>query len=85
MTESNRGGVMWQRVFAIVGFISLALAGTALAQTQGAVAGRVVDSSRAVIPGVTLSLSRPNLVGGTKTSVSNDAVASRCVSLPSSV
>jgi len=45
--------------------ISLALAGTALAQSTGTLKGQVTDESGAVIPGATVTLT--NLAGGSKT------------------
>ena len=50
----------------------LALAASALAQrTTGAISGTVKDASGAVLPGVTVSVSGPNIVG-TQTAVTNE-------------
>src|SRR5262245_57383740 len=43
----------------------------ALAQGVGAVAGTVVDESRAVLPGATVTLSSPGVIGGNQSTVSD--------------
>ena len=40
-------------------------ASPALAQTRSSIAGTIVDQSGAVLPGVTVVLESPDLVGGT--------------------
>jgi hypothetical protein len=42
------------------------------ASTTGTIQGRVVDAQGAVLPGVTVSISSPALIGGTQTQVTND-------------
>lgn len=56
-------------VLAIVAMV----ASTALAQTRSEISGTVKDTSAAVLPGVTLTLTSPNMVGGARTTVT-DAV-----------
>jgi hypothetical protein len=55
-------------------FLLLFLAGpalTVLAQGVGAIGGTVVDESSAVLPGVTVTLSSPGLIGGNQTAVTD--------------
>src|SRR5579859_7835213 len=61
--ETPRRRVHFLWICAVV--ISLALAGTALAQSTGTLKGQVTDESGAVIPGATVTLT--NLAGGSKT------------------
>jgi len=50
----------------------LAVAGSVLAQTQtGTITGVVTDEQGAVMPGVTVSIQSPALIGGTRTAVTN--------------
>ncbi len=52
--------------------MALALASSALAQrTTGGISGTVKDASGAVLPGVTVSVSGPNIVG-TQTALTNE-------------
>ncbi len=52
--------------------VLLLTAGTALAQTQtGTITGVVTDEQGAVMPGVTVSIQSPALIGGTRTTVTN--------------
>jgi hypothetical protein len=51
--------------------LTAALASAALAQTPAAITGTVTDATAAVLPGVTVSLESPNLLGGTRASVTN--------------
>ena len=47
--------------------IGLFVAGGAMAQTKSALTGAVVDQDEAPLPGVTVSLSSDDLIGGTQT------------------
>jgi hypothetical protein len=49
----------------------LALSPPVLAQAVGAIGGTVVDSSAAVLPGVTVTLSSPGIIGGDRTAVTD--------------
>src|SRR5262245_14792682 len=46
---------------------------TAAAQTAGTIAGTVTDASKAVLPGVTVEVSSPALIEGSRTAVTNGA------------
>src|SRR3970040_910931 len=62
--------------------MTLALATPALAQrTTGAISGTVKDASGAVLPGVTVSGSGPNIVG-TQTATTNEHGFYRVINLP---
>src|SRR5215510_13021492 len=41
-------------------------------QTTGAITGRAMDSSGALIPGVEVSISSPAMIGGARTSVTDE-------------
>lgn len=63
--------------WSVVGLASLALvavlAGSAAAQQQtGAITGRATDSSGGALPGVTVSISSPNMIGGVRTGVTDE-------------
>jgi hypothetical protein len=63
---------MYFRRFLILAVIAAASAGLVSAQTQtGTITGVVTDAQGAVMPGVTVSIESPALIGGTKTTISN--------------
>jgi hypothetical protein len=56
----------------ILAALTLAAAGTVLAQTQtGTITGVATDEQGAVMPGVTVSIQSPALIGGTRTTTTN--------------
>jgi outer membrane receptor protein involved in Fe transport len=59
----------------VVAALSLLFATAALAQTSttGEIAGTVTDPQGNVVPGVTVSVTSPNLIGGAKTTTTNDS------------
>jgi hypothetical protein len=60
-----------------------ALALPAYAQTQtGAITGRAVDTSGGALPGVTVSISSPQMIGGARTAVTDDQGVYRFTLLP---
>jgi hypothetical protein len=66
----------------------LALAVPALALGQGAtsgVTGRATDSSDGALPGVTVSITSPNLIGGARSSVTDEQGIYRFTQLPAGV
>ncbi|MBE3123768.1 MAG: TonB-dependent receptor, partial [Planctomycetes bacterium] len=63
-------------------FTLLLMAGTGWAQTRSELTGTVKDSTGAVLPGVTVTLTSPNLVGGAQTHVTNAAGVYRFTDLP---
>jgi hypothetical protein len=63
---------MQLRRFWILAVIVAASAGLVSAQTQtGTITGVVTDAQGAVMPGVTVSIESPALIGGTKTTITN--------------
>lgn len=64
-------------------FAVLAAAATAAAQQQtGTILGRVTDSSGAALPGVTVTLAGPTILGGSATAVTSDVGAYRLPNVP---
>ncbi|MBE3096173.1 MAG: carboxypeptidase regulatory-like domain-containing protein, partial [Planctomycetes bacterium] len=63
-------------------FTLLLMAGTGWAQTRSELTGTVKDITGAVLPGVTVTLTSPNLVGGAQTHVTNAAGVYRFADLP---
>jgi hypothetical protein len=66
----------------------VALAMPALALGQGAtssITGRAADSSDGALPGVTVSISSPNLIGGARSSVTDEQGIYRFTQLPTGV
>ena len=71
-----------------VGIAVIALAVPALALEQGAtssVTGRATDSSDGALPGVTVSITSPNLIGGARSSVTDEQGICRFTQLPAGV
>ena len=65
---------------------ALAWAPSALAQTQtGTITGRAVDASGGALPGVTVSITSPNLIGGARTTVTDEQGTYRFTLLPGGV
>jgi hypothetical protein len=50
---------------------SIGLSLPSLAQAVGAIGGTIADSSGAVLPGVTVTLSSPGIIGGDRTAVTD--------------
>ena len=74
----------------LVGVLTLALtAGIALplaAQQQtGAITGRATDAQGGALPGVTVSIASPNLIGGARTAVTDEQGVYRFTLLPGGV
>ena len=74
----------------LVGALTLALtAGIALplaAQQQtGAITGRATDAQGGALPGVTVSIASPNLIGGARTAVTDEQGVYRFTLLPGGV
>jgi outer membrane receptor protein involved in Fe transport len=73
---------MRRRVGAALAFVFLVVASPALAQrTTGTISGTVSDSSGAALPGVTVAVAGPNIVG-TETAVTSEHGFYRFISLP---
>jgi hypothetical protein len=62
-------------------------AASAFAQTTatGAITGRATDSSGGALPGVTVSITSPNMIGGARTAVTDDQGVYRFTLLPAGV
>ena len=56
----------------LLGLVLLATSSHAFAQGVGALGGTVVDSSGAVLPGVTMSLLNPGTIGGTQQAITDE-------------
>src|SRR5687768_10007242 len=69
------------RLGAAVAAVALLAAAPSFAQTTGRIEGRVLDSSGAVLPGVLMTVSGPNLQG-TRTSISDTDGRFRFVAMP---
>jgi Carboxypeptidase regulatory-like domain len=59
------------------------LAGAAFAQTSGTLTGRALDSSGGVLPGVTVSITSPAMIGGARTAVTDEQGVYRFTQVPS--
>lgn len=71
------------RLSAIVLVAVLAIPALALAQTEtGTITGTVTDQSGGVLPGVTVTLSSVAIIGGTKTTITNELGAYKFIALP---
>ncbi len=63
--------------------LAVALAGAAEAQQQtGAITGRATDTSGGALPGVTVSVTSPSLIGGARTAVTDELGVYRFTLLP---
>jgi hypothetical protein len=63
--------------------LSLALTGSAFAQTQtGTITGRAMDGSNALIPGVEVSITSPAMIGGARTAPTDELGTYRFTLLP---
>jgi Carboxypeptidase regulatory-like domain/TonB dependent receptor-like, beta-barrel len=72
----------WVTGLSVVALL-LALAMPARAQTQtGVITGRATDSSGAALPGVTVSIISPNMIGGARTAVTDETGVYRFTLLP---
>ena len=69
MLEKGRTTVVFKAIIGMVCWACLTL--PALAQGVGAIGGIVRDDSGAVLPGATVTLSAPGLIGGNQTTVTN--------------
>ncbi len=79
----------WQRKLAlqlaVVAMVS-AMAGNAAAQsTLGNITGRATDSSGGALPGVTVSITSTNLIGGARTAVTDEQGLYRFTLLPGGI
>ena len=52
---------------ALISFVTLVAAATALAGTTGSLAGRVIDDAGSALPGASVTISSPALIGGART------------------
>lgn len=75
----------WRRVAAAVAAVLLFTL-TAFAQsTTGTITGRAQDSSGAMLPGVTVSITSPSMIGGARSAVTDTLGSYRFVQLPPGV
>src|SRR5687768_1818681 len=76
----------WHRKVALqLAIIAMVSASAASAFAQGAtstITGRATDSSGGAMPGVTVSITSPNLIGGARTAVTDDEGVYRFTQLP---
>ena len=74
------------RFWVLVGSFFLAGAAPAVAQsTTGTITGRAVDSSGAVLPGVAVSISSPQMIGGARDAATDDLGTYRFTLVPPGV
>jgi hypothetical protein len=77
----------WRNVFRLAVFaMALAMTVPLWAQSQtGAITGRATDTSGGALPGVTVSITSPNMIGGARTSVTDAEGVYRFTALPGGV
>jgi hypothetical protein len=69
-----------------IGVMAVVHAGNVFAQTAtSSLTGRAVDSSGGALPGVTVSITSPNLIGGARTAVTDNEGVYRFTQLPGGV
>ena len=70
----------------VIALAALALApGAALAQTNSQLTGEVTDNTGGILPGVTVEVSSPALIGGSRVAITDGSAAtcwSTCVPEP---
>jgi hypothetical protein len=72
----------YRRMVVVLGLVA-AIAAPVWAQTQtGSISGRAEDASGATLPGVTVSITSDNLIGGTRTAVTDASGVYRFTLLP---
>src|SRR5262245_60993228 len=72
MKMDMKMSVRWIRLFCVVVLCALGLSSPAAAQFGvGAIGGTVTDESGGVLPGVTVTLSNPGVIGGDQSAVSD--------------
>ncbi|MEY4634344.1 MAG: hypothetical protein RJA55_142 [Acidobacteriota bacterium] len=63
----------WSVVWLTALALTVALVGSAEAQQQtGAITGRATDASGGALPGVTVSIASPNMIGGARTTITDE-------------
>jgi hypothetical protein len=62
-------------------FVLSLVSNAALAQTSGTLTGRALDSSGGVLPGVTVTITSPAMIGGARTAVTDEQGAYRFTQL----
>ena len=74
----------WRNVFRLTVFVTaMAMTSSVWAQSQtGAITGRATDTSGGALPGVTVSITSPNMIGGARTSVTDAEGVYRFTALP---
>jgi hypothetical protein len=70
------------RILVYLAAFVLATSPPAIAQTTGSMRGTVIDSTGAVLPGATVTIRSDALIGGTRSTVTNEVGAFRFPSLP---
>ena len=79
MQWTNQRWGIWVGVFALMLLPSVAFGQAATAN----ITGRATDSSGGALPGVTVSITSPNMIGGARTAVTDDQGVYRFTLLPS--
>ena len=62
---------MVRRIFVSLALVSLLAAGTGFAATTGRIAGKVLDNDGLALPGVTVQISSPQLIGGPQIAIAD--------------
>jgi Carboxypeptidase regulatory-like domain len=74
------------RIAGLALVLAVGLAHTADAQEQtGTITGRATDTSGAALPGTTVSVTSPNLIGGARTAVTDAQGIYRMTLLPGGI
>jgi len=72
-------GMIWLAALALVAAVALPVHAQ---QQTGAITGRATDGSGGALPGVTVSITSPNMIGGARTAITDEQGVYRFTLLP---
>ena len=72
----------YRRMVVVIALVAAIAASASAQQQTGSISGRAEDTSGAALPGVTVSITSDNLIGGARTAVTDDSGVYRFTLLP---